>query len=69
MPIFDFACQDCGKKFDLMISNKDKDKVTCPECGSSQVKQLLSVFNTASRGSKTELPSCSVGCPAAGSGG
>jgi len=70
MPIFDFACQDCGKKFDLMISNRDKDKVTCPECGSSKVKQLLSLFNTTSSGgSKTEMPSCSAGCPSAAGGG
>ncbi|HQA08100.1 MAG TPA: zinc ribbon domain-containing protein [Syntrophomonadaceae bacterium] len=70
MPIFDFACQDCGKKFDLMISNRDKDKVTCPECGSSKVRQLLSLFNTTSSGgSKTVQPSCSAGCPTAASGG
>lgn len=44
MPIFDFSCQDCGNKFDLMISNRDKDKVKCPECGSSKVRQLLSLL-------------------------
>jgi putative FmdB family regulatory protein len=48
MPIFDFACQDCGKKFDLMISNQDKHKAKCPECGSSQIKQLVSLFSTSS---------------------
>jgi putative FmdB family regulatory protein len=69
MPIFDFSCQDCGNKFDLMISNRDKDKVKCPECGSSEVRQLLSLFNTSSGGSKTVQPSCSAGCPTAASGG
>lgn len=67
MPIFDFSCQDCGKKFDLMISNQNKDQVKCPECGSSQVKQLLSMFSTG--GSKTVQPSCSAGCATAASGG
>ena len=69
MPIFDFSCQDCGNKFDLMISNRDKDKVKCPECGSSKVRELLSLFNTSKGGSPTSLPSCSAGCPTAASGG
>ncbi|NLB52863.1 MAG: zinc ribbon domain-containing protein [Syntrophomonadaceae bacterium] len=69
MPIFDFACQDCGKKFDLMISNQDKHKVKCPECGSSQLKQLVSLFSTSTGGSKAVQPSCSAGCPAATGGG
>lgn len=67
MPIFDFDCQDCGKTFDIKISNQDKDKVKCPECGSSQVKQKLSLFSTG--GSKTSQLPCSAGCSAAGSGG
>lgn len=69
MPIFDFYCQDCGNKFDLMISNRDKDKVKCPECGSSKVRQLLSLFNTSSGESKMVQPSCGAGCPTAAGGG
>jgi len=65
MPIFDFTCKDCGKKFDLIISNNDKKKVKCPDCGSSEIIQLLSLFNTG--GSSRE--NCTIGCQFAGSGG
>lgn len=67
MPIFDFACQECGKEFDLMIANKDKNLVRCPDCGSSQVKQLFSLFSTG--GSKSSPPACGTGCSAASGGG
>ena len=52
MPIFDFQCQDCGEKFDLMISNAEKAKATCPDCNSSNIKQMLSLFNTGGGSSK-----------------
>lgn len=58
MPIFEFACRQCGKNFDLMISNAQKYQVKCPECGSSEVKQLLSAFST----SKSASPGSSNDC-------
>ncbi|MGS0764911.1 FmdB family zinc ribbon protein [Syntrophomonas curvata] len=66
MPIFDFLCQNCGKKFDIMIANADKNKVKCPECNSSEVKQLLSLFNTG--GTKSAPAGCQ-GCSAGATGG
>ncbi|HWP96612.1 MAG TPA: zinc ribbon domain-containing protein [Syntrophomonadaceae bacterium] len=71
MPIFDFQCQDCGGKFDLMIRNKEKEEATCPSCHSRNIKQLLSGFNTGSGSgsSKVPAPDCSQGCPMAGGGG
>jgi len=69
MPIFDFECQECGKKFDLMISNADKGKAKCPECHSPKIKQMLSLFNTGG-GSKSSPMSdnCST-CSARTGGG
>ncbi len=67
MPIFDFACQDCGSKFDVMISNADKDKVVCPNCSSNNIKQLLSEFHTG-KTRPVSGPGCSQGCSAAASG-
>ena len=28
MPMFDFVCQECGNKFDTIVSNADKESVT-----------------------------------------
>lgn len=44
MPSYDFQCQKCGHKFTEMISIKDRDKVTCPECKSARIKQLFTSF-------------------------
>lgn len=68
MPIFDFECNDCGNKFDLLLTNKDKDKAQCTKCGSRNVKQLLSMFATTTSGGSRSQDSCQ-GCPSAGSGG
>ncbi|MDD2586256.1 MAG: zinc ribbon domain-containing protein [Syntrophomonadaceae bacterium] len=64
MPIFDLICLECDKKFDVLISNADKDKIICPDCGTGNVKQVLSPFNSSSSGG-SRVPdscrSCSVG--------
>jgi putative FmdB family regulatory protein len=66
MPIFDFECRKCGHKFDLIVSNADKDKATCPQCGAANLKQLLSSFSTSKFG---KTPDACAGCSSAGSGG
>lgn len=72
MPFFDFKCEKCNHEFNLRISNEEKSKVKCPECGHPKVKQLLSPFFTA--GAKPASPVSSgmppgcVGCGQAGSG-
>jgi len=68
VPIFEFECKDCGTKFDVMISNKDKDKVACKACGSREVKQLLSMFATTGTGAASPANACQT-CPSAGAGG
>lgn len=55
MPIFDFICEECKKQFDIMISNADKHKVKCPDCGSGNIKQLLSPFSSSSKGKAPSL--------------
>ena len=58
MPIFEFACNDCGFMFSSLISNADKDKVQCPECKSGNIKQLLSMFNTGKNKAVNYSSSC-----------
>jgi len=66
MPIFDFACKNCGKTFDLMISNKEKENARCPECGSAELKQLLSPFGTTTKVAASPTNNGCAGCCAAG---
>ena len=52
MPIYEFKCQKCGKKFERFIRISDKkdakDELTCPYCGTDQVKRIYSFFGTSS---------------------
>lgn len=41
MPVYDFKCEKCGHTFNVLVSIKERDKVTCPSCRSDQVQQLI----------------------------
>jgi putative FmdB family regulatory protein len=48
MPIFEYACQDCGHGFEQLVRH---DSVpACPQCRSHALEKKLSVFATASTG-------------------
>jgi len=43
MPIYEYVCLDCGKKFTLFKLNiVEKDEDRCPHCGSTNIKKLVS---------------------------
>lgn len=46
MPTYDYDCEACKRSFSLELSVKEHDskKVTCPKCGSDQVKKKVSSF-------------------------
>ena len=45
VPIFEYLCSDCGKKFQLLIGmTAERDGDHCPKCGSTKVKKLVSRF-------------------------
>ncbi|MFA7227815.1 MAG: zinc ribbon domain-containing protein [Melioribacteraceae bacterium] len=51
MPIFEYKCSDCGKKFEIFHkSSTNPEEVICPACQSRNHKKLLSSFS-ASTGS------------------
>ncbi len=33
MPIYEYQCKDCSRRFELRKSFNDKSAVTCPQCG------------------------------------
>lgn len=69
MPIFDFSCNECGKIFDVMISNADKNKVRCPQCGSAKVVQKLSLFNTGGNSGNSGVRDACQSCDRGHGGG
>jgi putative FmdB family regulatory protein len=46
MPTYEYQCLNCNKVFTLImsISEYEKGKVKCPQCGKGRVKQLITEF-------------------------
>ncbi|MEA4882230.1 MAG: zinc ribbon domain-containing protein [Clostridia bacterium] len=42
MPIFEYKCRKCGRKFEELVFGCAK--VKCPDCGNDQVDKLPSAF-------------------------
>lgn len=45
MPIFEYACEECGHEFELLV--RSDTRLECPMCQSTQLEKQLSVFATA----------------------
>jgi putative FmdB family regulatory protein len=45
MPIYEYACQDCGCDFEKLVRSDTVPE--CPHCHSTQLEKRLSVFATA----------------------
>jgi putative FmdB family regulatory protein len=44
MPIYEYACQDCGREFETLVRSGTAPE--CPQCHSTQLNKRLSVFAT-----------------------
>ncbi|MGA2283877.1 MAG: zinc ribbon domain-containing protein [Candidatus Dormibacteria bacterium] len=50
MPTYEFECRDCSKRFEIVTSIHEHDKLrneppACPECGKRETRQLASLFS------------------------
>ncbi|MEW6665260.1 MAG: zinc ribbon domain-containing protein [Thermodesulfobacteriota bacterium] len=48
MPTYEFQCEKCKKPFSLILSISEHEKkgFRCPKCGDTDVKQLVTGFQT-----------------------
>jgi putative FmdB family regulatory protein len=45
MPLYEYQCRSCGKRFEMLRRMKDADiDLKCPSCHSSQVEREFSTF-------------------------
>lgn len=51
LPLYEFACESCGHRFEALLPFSRKAEARCPECGSDTVKELLSGFASPGSGS------------------
>ncbi|MCL5023140.1 MAG: zinc ribbon domain-containing protein [Nitrospirae bacterium] len=42
MPVFEYKCNACGEDFEKLVFGKQG--VTCPKCGSDDVRKKFSAF-------------------------
>ena len=71
MPIYEYACQGCGKRFSLLQSiHVGPGETSCPECNSLNLNKVPSSFSSTSgaepwSGGSQEMATT----PSSGSGG
>ena len=41
MPIYEYACRECGNRFDLLV--RGEETAACPSCMSQDLERLLSL--------------------------
>lgn len=43
MPIFEYQCRDCRKKFEILqLPGNNGSRLKCPECGSINLQKMIS---------------------------
>jgi len=58
MPLFEFICKKCGKKFEQIVFSVNKEEIKCPECKSNEIEKQFSTFS--SNTSDTQHSDCSA---------
>jgi putative FmdB family regulatory protein len=67
MPLFDFICNACGRKFEALVLGKDKP--SCPHCQSIDLAKQMSTFAFKSGGGGETGGSSSSGSGCSGCAG
>ncbi len=59
MPLYEYSCQRCGKRFECLVTaGKEKD-VVCDACGSADVQKMISCFGIGGGSSRLKASSSS----------
>lgn len=70
MPLYEYACRECGREFEVLV--RGDEKPACPHCESRKLDKLLSVaaghVANGKSGGAAEMPG-GCGRPQCGSGG
>ncbi len=56
MPIFDYACEDCGHRFDALQKISEAALRDCPACGRPSLRKLLSAPSFQLKGGDWRKP-------------
>jgi putative FmdB family regulatory protein len=56
MPIYEYGCKSCKKKFELLRKFSDPTEVICPKCGSKDVEKKVGSFHTLETPGQSKFP-------------
>jgi len=75
MPIYEYYCPSCEKRFEELVFEANPEVVHCPECGANEVNRLISLFaastnaeNSAKMIGESSGHSCGCGSCSCGHG-
>ena len=66
MPLYEYKCRKCGKRFERLVSPGQGTGIACDACGSPETEKLVSGFGIGGGGSR--LKASSSGCKSCSSG-
>ncbi|TME05076.1 MAG: zinc ribbon domain-containing protein [Chloroflexi bacterium] len=50
VPIYEYRCEECGKRSTALLSSYSSPDPACPHCGKHSLRRLVSSFATISSG-------------------
>ena len=50
MPIYEYRCDECGKRSSSLLASFSTPDPVCPHCGKPALRRLVSTFATVSSG-------------------
>lgn len=59
MPLYEYECQKCGRRFESLVSAGREKDVVCVECGASDVRKMISCFGIGGGSSRIKASSSS----------
>ncbi|MGQ9554386.1 MAG: FmdB family zinc ribbon protein [Anaerolineae bacterium] len=67
MPLYEYQCLDCSRKFEQLRSASNADNASCDVCGGNHTRRLLSRFAAHSKGNGSSR-ALGGGCGSCGGG-
>jgi len=50
VPIYEYRCEECGKRSSVLLASFSSPDPACPNCGKHALRRLVSTFATVSSG-------------------
>ncbi len=59
MPIYEYRCRHCEERFEQLVPLRaEHPPVTCPRCGTQEIRKLFSTFATTESNRTSSQSNC-----------